>query len=747
MSIRSVLGALVVPFLVTTVGCAANATADEDLEPVGTSEDALSLAAPLPKAPAPKAIDLKGGATAVGGALTEGVSDARRAALAAINGVAQSDGKTTFVLGLRTATPIVFQAFNEHVAPLADGFRVSGDLTIDTPAGPLNLASADLVFQWAQDRADGFETLRGSVELAFPSVGGLDFSGDSLVRATVGYDRGANLKDIEAPVNPDRHYLVFDLAYGLSASSGPITISAPGGKSGRLLLDPSDPSFYVGGSLFGLGGLGPLEDMGIGMSARGLIPFTPVSTWGIEGKVKPLTGHLYAKGSVQLVKYPIRVDGEIVANLDPEGSGRPLWNSTATGMELGANGTLNIATNFLDFFSFEVPVSHATLGIRATRNEQYAYYSGTTGADTSWLPIVLPLVPAGESRLAGLFHSDLSRSFLKAEGEYLLKTTLMAEMMQQDFGITLKEISLAKANLDVNKDGFRVVGVAKTPFHDSFAVRGDLRAEAFMGEKPSEWFADMRGEASVYGLPLAGAHGRLDRRGLSVDGTFRTPLSNVVLAGGITKTGANMSGAVSFSVRGTREVVQVVTDAAVCGSTRVADGAKCGYSTVRDGAICGTRIVESAALCGTRTVTDAGRCGTRMVTDGAVCGWNTLKSAAQCIASGFKNCKSPKTCAVVKICQIANSCSIANECRVPNACDIPNTCPKTVTIPDFDFGTFQGTMSVAANSGGVSGAVDGRICQGSTCTALPSGRVILGNDPRACLRNVPGAASEVCTRF
>jgi hypothetical protein len=84
---------------------------------------------------------------------------------------------------------------------------------------------------------------------------------------------------------------------------------------------------------------------------------------------------------------------------------------------------------------------------------------------------------------------------------------------------------------------------------------------------------------------------------------------------------------------------------------------------------------------------------------------------------------------------------------VPNACDIPNTCPKTVTIPDFDFGTFQGTMSVAANSGGVSGAVDGRICQGSTCTALPSGRVILGNDPRACLRNVPGAASEVCTRF
>ncbi|HSO38862.1 MAG TPA: hypothetical protein VLT33_40305, partial [Labilithrix sp.] len=306
-------------------------------------------------------------------------------------GAPQADGFTSFVLAARNAAPIVLRTLTKNVKTLANGFSVSGDLTLETQLGPITLARGSLVLEWAADHADGIKTLRGDVDVPFPKVGAMAGFVDSPVHASIGWDLGANITATDLPINADRPYLFFDVSAGFSAAAGPISFAAPGGKAGRIYIDPTDPSIYLDGDLLGLGDIGPLSGMGVGLSARGLLPFTPVSTWGIENKVGNLHGHVYARGTVTLSRYPISIDGELFANVDPDGDGRSLFNGQSSGFEMGANGTLNVESDFLKFFTFKFPVAKATLGARFTAAEKYAYFSGVADPDDKWLPTVLPL--------------------------------------------------------------------------------------------------------------------------------------------------------------------------------------------------------------------------------------------------------------------------------------------------------------------------------------------------------------------
>jgi len=82
-------------------------------------------------------------------------------------------------------------------------------------------------------------------------------------------------------------------------------------------------------------------------------------------------------------------------------------------------------------------------------------------------------------------------------------------------------------------------------------------------------------------------------------------------------------------------VVDKVTDGAICGYEEVTNGAICGYNLVTDAGKCGVEETVDAAKCGYKTVTNAEdcgekvitsllRCGTHTITNGAKCGWDTV---------------------------------------------------------------------------------------------------------------------------
>ena len=299
------------------------------------------------------------------------------------------------VVGASSRFPLVFRVGARDVEATAAGYRVSGSITLDTPAGRLPLTRADLEFVWASDRSKGLERLSGTIDLPVPSLGALSgFTSTEPVRAAVGYELGADLTDLDAPLLPERRYLVFDFASGNASSAGPVSFSSPAGRSGTLVLDPSDPSFFVTGDFMGLDGVGPLSDLALGLSARGLLPFEPQETWGVEDVADPFTGHLYARGKVTLKKIPVSIDGEVVVNVDPTGKGRRFGSQMTDGIAIGANGTVSYAVDFLKFFTFEVPFAHATVGLRITDKEQHGYVSGRVEGRTG--SPAFPFAPGAE---------------------------------------------------------------------------------------------------------------------------------------------------------------------------------------------------------------------------------------------------------------------------------------------------------------------------------------------------------------
>lgn len=693
----SLLSISLFALLVAPLGCAAGGEEHGAEENHAASEQAFSLPKP-PALPTFQPPDM----TPITDALARSIALGQ-------NGVAGADGFTKLVLAPLGEKPVVFRAANDAVTAIANGFAVNGALVLETPAGPLSFGSAEAVFEWGPDHSIGLATVHGAVDLPFPAAGALSgVEVSSLARGQIGYDLGANITGIEAPIALDRHFLYVDAEAGFSATSGIVTVSAPGGKALRALLDPTDPSLYFKGNVLGMNKFGNVEDLAVGISARGQIPFTPKVTWGIENEVKAQKGHLFVAGSIPLSRYPLTIDGEIVVNVDPDGTGKPAFSNAPTGIALAANGTVNVKLDYIPSVELAFPVVNATLGGKVTESEQYAYFSGEGNSDIKWIPSVIPLRPAGSLKVAGRVGSDMSKSFLKAEGTYTLATTMMNDWI----GLGLKDIDFAKATMSVDQTGFRLTGEASTPIHAALAPQGQLAVDAFFSGQSSNWYAQASGSFSVAGFPLLSATARASQDGLSVKGWYQTPLAQIYMNGAITSAGPSLQGTAKVKIP-------------IVGPKVVA--------VMMQHAQCGTDMVEDAAACGKSYGENAVACGTSTIKNGAKCGWDFLSGLGAC----FKGS-----------CKVAKSCDVANECWYANTCRVQRTCPVDTTVPAFEFGTFEGTATISVGANGASAALAGSYCPKSgACMSLPSTKVVLGASPKACVSGIPGANGEFCAPF
>ncbi|MCK6570560.1 hypothetical protein L6V77_05530 [Myxococcota bacterium] len=679
------------------------------------------------------------------------------------DGPSEVRGFTTLVVDRASNNPLVFWIRDELVTALEDGFVVQGSLDLELPGGQmLTFAEASLVFERT---ANGdIDRVHGTARLPFPGAGlmeGVELA--DLAQVQVGYDYGRNLQDLDAPVLDDRRYLFFSFSTGLEASAGPVTLSAPNGQSVTLVLDPADPMIYFRGNLGGVSGIGPVEDMGIGLSWQGRIPFEPHNTFGMDAEdAAGFQGNLYLAGSVSLRRIPLSIDGEIVLDIDPLGNGRSMADLGADdlGFQYGANGTLNLAADF-SVVSFEMELARSSTIYHASREGAYAVISGQVSPDLDWLPEGMPIRAEQALEVAGKISTDSEESYLRMHGDYSLDLSGLGALS----GLDLSELFMADATIEVDRDGFHLAGVTRTQITPLIGLNGEATVTADLGADMDDWRVTIDGHLVIDGIDLsADAHAELTTEGLYVNGVFVTPISRIDLLGRIDGTGVALDGRASIEIPivAGREVAQWVTDAAVCGYETVTDGAVCGYKTVRDatlcgadwvvdGAVCGSRIVTDGAICGWSYVTDGARCGFSYVTDGARCGWDAV---ASWFCDTFDVCDyEARSCNVANSCNIANTCSVdlgcnvARTCEIEDTCDRVATCEQRVTVPDFNYGTVRGEANLHLGNDGLAVSVDADYCvTDGACTPIGGGRLDLSSTPEVCV-TVPGLDPEFCGRF
>lgn len=685
------------------------------------------------------------------------------------DGLVAPNGFAVFVLDPSGTVPVTLRTLASNVTTLASGgFSLNGTVTIDVPGDQhVTLAEAKLELDYDAKKGQGLQSFRGMARLPFPNLGFMDgVSVSDLAYASVGYDLGKNLKDIDAPIKAERKYVFFAFSTGFEAKVGAMTVSTANNQSVTMTLDPSDPSFFLRASLGGL--MGPIDEASVGFSIGGHLPFTPTNTWGLNAQTASFDGHLWIGGKVNLndVKLPIAIGGNTVVDLDANDDGKSYFVDAAGGFQFGSNSELDISVS-AGLLSFEVPVAQSTIIGRISSKAGSADYSGVVTAGNGWMPDAVPLKNTAQLKAAGHASTVLSDTYFMAEGDL----SLDAGKLGQWTGLNLSDLAMAQASLNADKNGLTVTGVASTSISPYIGLNGQVQTVGFFNGNPKDWYVTMDGRFAVSGIDLsADAHARVDRNGMLVNGTFVTPISDVAMSGSITKQGVDLEGTatVTIPIVAGKEELQWVTDAAVCGYETVTDAAVCGSETIKDGAVCGYNTVKDATLCGTTVVKDAGQCGVdsvtngaicgyHTVTDGAQCGWNVVTSCIECVSvlwGGSCNCgQTAKSCNVASTCNTPKSCNVAATCNIPNTCSVPKSCERVktcqtkVTIPDFDYGTFKGIVNVKIGNSGLEGGVKGQYCPtGSSCATLAGGRIeVSSNKPEACV-TIAGVG-EVCAPF
>lgn len=154
---------------------------------------------------------------------------------------------------------IAIDKLENNLPLLPDGtsLELTDSLTVKLPVGDILLRNADLAVTLGEDGA--IEQLRGTAEVPLPRLGILEnVALNGPVMADVGFERGANLADLNAPLDPDRQYMFVHFGSGLDLTAEHMTadgdtrqlaLNIPQGQRATLIIDTQEPFAYLAGNL------------------------------------------------------------------------------------------------------------------------------------------------------------------------------------------------------------------------------------------------------------------------------------------------------------------------------------------------------------------------------------------------------------------------------------------------------------------------------------------------------------------
>jgi hypothetical protein len=259
-----------------------------------------------------------------------------------------------------------------HVANVDDGgetIDVDGDVTLATPTGFVLIEDAQLAF----DRdADGEVVgVSGTAFVPMPGFALLDgVTAGVGARADVGYSPGADL-DAGVPLREERSYLHFILESTAIFSAGDLVLSTDG-PGAVVVIDPADPGIFLRGDLVGLGSLGPINDVAIGLSFQGLIPYEPIVTPATDSGVtlETFDGNVWLQGNVDVPGLPLVLLGDTVVSVQS-----PL-TSDDTSATIGGNGSMDLVFEVFGIDIFEARLANASATVHADDEGVRAAWAG-----------------------------------------------------------------------------------------------------------------------------------------------------------------------------------------------------------------------------------------------------------------------------------------------------------------------------------------------------------------------------------
>ncbi|MEZ4417645.1 MAG: hypothetical protein R3E10_17955 [Gemmatimonadota bacterium] len=311
------------------------------------------------------------------------------------------------------------------VVDTPNGYTVDGALEMALPAGnSVTFEKANL--NVAVNAAGKVTNISGTAVIPSPHER-IEFADP--VEADIGLFSGRYLnqtREFDILLKDDTDYFVFHIktAFEMRVATGetganavkPIKIAAPIGYEILMIMDYTDPMYFVYGSHDLIG------DAGIGWSLHGRIPFVPThpvaevgSRINFDGKnIRTGTFPLYGAVSV----HGVLVDNQVnEAHLSAED---PFASSLTVGYQAGINGEMSLGLGLKlskkpnsplnEIFGFEIPLASASAGVLAEAGTRsglvgHAYIHGET-AGYSWWPTFIPFTPAAAMVAEGVISSD-----------------------------------------------------------------------------------------------------------------------------------------------------------------------------------------------------------------------------------------------------------------------------------------------------------------------------------------------------
>jgi len=482
----------------------------------------------------------------------------------------------------------------ENVAVTADdnGIEITREAILPTLVGNIVLSEAHLILERGPSPyggvIGGFQTIRGEVRLPFPGVGLLQQIGGEMETqpmAQLGLDLGRNLRQedvndpcfaageclctdfcIDAPFpHGDSLYWFFQVTAGYSAKLGPFTLASPS-AGGLMVFDPLDPFFFLSGELDGFEKKskdpnGEPQDIsgsfGVGFSWNGEIPFTPASTYGLDGNIPPFTGNFIIRGSGPLPPLPLSFSGERVFALDPEHDGdnpfTPLTFALSPDLAYAGNGTLDVSIPFLKVLSFGFELGTATVGVNVSSQGSQAYFSGTLDPENplGFLPsnMMIPMPVTGNLEVAGLVTTEPGNWFVQAQGGFGIDTSVLAELVSQK----LNFVQTNEGHLLIDKDGFLLQGTTDSQLFSGAMQERTAGVEAFVAANGADSHLTLSTALLVSGQELNGGALTVSPSGIAVSGQLTVGSTNFDMTGEFKPSGPILHGSAIVPIHYSRE--------------------------------------------------------------------------------------------------------------------------------------------------------------------------------------------------
>ncbi|MGH7620007.1 MAG: hypothetical protein ACREPM_22565 [Gemmatimonadaceae bacterium] len=299
------------------------------------------------------------------------------------------------------------------VVNTADGYTVDGSLmmrTTDTSA--VTFKNAQLRVRFGAD--DHVTSVTGTADI--PSIGNrVSFA--QPVRADVGLFSGAFLnqeRNLGITLKDNTDYFVYDVAvaFQMDIATGrtdanatrPVSVKLPIGGRILMVVDYTDPMYYLYGEQDLIGGAG------VGWSQHSRIPFAPqlpvAGLGAFDGKnIRTGTFPIFEVLSVTGQTVDNQYDEEHLFDKDP-------YNvDVKAGYQAGFNGSMSLELGIKDVVGLEIPIADGSGGVWAEASLQggfagHAYATGMTSRDDSWWPAFIPARPVTELDAEAYITSD-----------------------------------------------------------------------------------------------------------------------------------------------------------------------------------------------------------------------------------------------------------------------------------------------------------------------------------------------------